>query len=161
MKFYALKNGGTNLIMNYNEIKDLLETISKTDITHLNLEIGNVKIELNRGSKINNSNPTENVIEPKQIEYPVISNKDDVDTNEFKGTRALSPIVGTFYKASSPTSEPFVKVGQKVSKGDILYIIEAMKVINEITADTDGEILEILVEDNQFVEFNQHIMTIG
>lgn len=149
--------------MDYNEIKDLLDNITKTDITHLNLEINNVKIELHRGV----------VVQPEFQPIPQVSvkhtNIDVVETNEtifenvseHNGTKVVSPIVGTFYQSSSPTSEPFVKVGQRVKKGDVLFIIEAMKVINEVTSEVDGEILEILVEDNQFVEFNQHILSIG
>ncbi len=158
--------------MNYNEIKDLIETVSKTDLTNFFLEVGDVKIELERrnftpSSKmvtpiVNMEAPTQftQQVEPTPLAQQVQFDQTTTESNT-KGTPVLSPIVGTFYKASSPTAEAFVKVGQKVSKGDVLYIIEAMKVINEITSDVDGEVLEILVEDSQFVEFNQHIMTIG
>ena len=71
-----------------------------------------------------------------------------------------SPMVGTFYRASSPTAEPFVKVGDKVGSSTVLCIVEAMKVMNEITADTDGEILEILVGDGEAVEYGQPLFTL-
>jgi acetyl-CoA carboxylase biotin carboxyl carrier protein len=72
-----------------------------------------------------------------------------------------SPLVGTFYRASSPTSPPFVQQGQKVKKGDILCIIEAMKVMNEIKSDYDGIVKEILVENEKPVEFGQVLFIIS
>jgi acetyl-CoA carboxylase biotin carboxyl carrier protein len=72
-----------------------------------------------------------------------------------------SPLVGTFYKAPSPTSPPFVQQGQKVKKGDILCIIEAMKVMNEIKSDYDGIVKEILVENGKPVEFGQVLFIIS
>jgi len=71
-----------------------------------------------------------------------------------------SPLVGTFYRAPSPTSPPFVELGQKVKKGDVLCIIEAMKVMNEIKSDYDGIVKEILVENGKPVEFGQVLFII-
>ena len=71
-----------------------------------------------------------------------------------------SPMVGTFYAASSPGSEPFVKVGSKVKPGDVLCIIEAMKIMNELPSEVSGVIKEIVVKDNQTVEFGQVIIRI-
>jgi len=68
-----------------------------------------------------------------------------------------SPMVGTFYRASSPEAEPFVKVGQRIEKGQVVCIIEAMKLMNEIEADHSGRIREILVDDTQPVEFGQQL----
>ena len=76
------------------------------------------------------------------------------------GTKIKSPMVGTFYTASSPTSEPFVSVGKQVKKGDIICIIEAMKLMNEVEAEVDGEIVEILVENEEMVEFDQPLFVI-
>ena len=72
-----------------------------------------------------------------------------------------SPLVGTFYRASSPTSPPFVELGQKVKKGDVLCIIEAMKVMNEIKSECDGIIKEILIENGKPVEFGQVLFVIS
>ena len=71
-----------------------------------------------------------------------------------------SPIVGTFYASPSPDKAPFVEVGQKVKKGDVLFIIESMKLMNEIQSEYDGEVVEILCENGQAVEFGQPIMLI-
>ena len=78
-----------------------------------------------------------------------------------EGTLVLSPTVGVFYSAPSPDARPFVEVGDQVKKGDTLCIIEAMKVLNEVTAEADGEVLEICVADGDLVEFGSCLMRIG
>ena len=79
---------------------------------------------------------------------------------EEPGNRVLSPMVGTFYAAPSPEKPPFVKVGDKVKKGQTLCIIEAMKLMNEIESDYDGEVVKILVNNEQMVEFGQPLFII-
>lgn len=79
---------------------------------------------------------------------------------KIEGNTVKSPIVGTFYSSSSPTKPAFVKVGDKVKKGDVLCIIEAMKVMNEITSQFDGEVAEILVNNEDMVEYGQPLFTI-
>lgn len=77
-----------------------------------------------------------------------------------KGTPITSPMVGTFYKSPSPDADPFVSVGQTVSKGDVVCIVEAMKMMNEIESEISGKVVEICVEDGQPVEFGQVLMYI-
>lgn len=72
-----------------------------------------------------------------------------------KGRAVKSPMVGVFYEAASPDSQPFVKVGDKVKKGDVLCIIEAMKLLNEIVSEQEGEVAEVCVQNGQIVEFSQ------
>lgn len=74
------------------------------------------------------------------------------------GKVVKSPIVGTFYEASAPDKDPFVRVGDSVKKGDILFIIESMKLMNEVNSEFDGKVVEILVKNGQPVEFGQPIM---
>ena len=81
--------------------------------------------------------------------------------SEPKGTEATAPMVGVFYAAPAPGDEPFVHVGSKVKAGETLCIIEAMKVLNEVTAEADGEVLEICVADGDLVEFGSCLMRIG
>lgn len=78
-----------------------------------------------------------------------------------KGTEVTAPMVGVFYAAPAPGDEPFVHVGSKVKAGETLCIIEAMKVLNEVTAEADGEVLEICVADGDLVEFGSCLMRIG
>lgn len=80
---------------------------------------------------------------------------------EPKGTEVTAPMVGVFYAAPAPGDEPFVLVGSKVKAGETLCIIEAMKVLNEVTAEADGEVLEICVADGDLVEFGSCLMRIG
>lgn len=80
---------------------------------------------------------------------------------EPKGTEVTAPMVGVFYAAPAPGDEPFVRVGSKVKAGETLCIIEAMKVLNEVTAEADGEVLEICVADGDLVEFRSCLMRIG
>lgn len=80
---------------------------------------------------------------------------------EPKGTEVTAPMVGVFYAAPAPGDEPFVRVGSKVKAGETLCIIEAMKVLNEVTAEADGEVLEICVPDGDLVEFGSCLMRIG
>lgn len=81
--------------------------------------------------------------------------------SEPKGTEVTAPMVGVFYAAPAPGDEPFVHVGSKVKAGETLCIIEAMKVLNEVTAEADGEVLEICVADGDLVEFGSCLMRIG
>lgn len=81
--------------------------------------------------------------------------------SELKGTEVTAPMVGVFYAAPAPGDEPFVRVGSKVKAGETLCIIEAMKVLNEVTAEADGEVLEICVADGDLVEFGGCLMRIG
>lgn len=80
---------------------------------------------------------------------------------EPKGTEVTAPMVGVFYAAPAPGDEPFVRVGSRVKAGETLCIIEAMKVLNEVTAEADGEVLEICVADGDLVEFGSCLMRIG
>lgn len=95
--------------------------------------------------------------EPKQEEAHAAS-AEIKDFNKYRDVK--SPMVGIFYTAPSPEAEPFVKVGQKVKKGDTLCIIEAMKLMNDVVAEEDGEIVEICAENGSLVEFGQVLFKI-
>lgn len=95
---------------------------------------------------------------PQAVSGDVSSAKEDSAVQE--GTPVPSPMVGVFYAASSPEAEPYVKVGSKVHKGDVLCLIEAMKLMNEVTAEKDGEIVSICAENGQVVEYGQALFMI-
>ncbi len=158
--------------MEYNQVKDLISTITNTDIKVFELKFENAEIKIDRNIRC--AEPTTHVERVETVyAQPTETNKqvNNVQTQvvetvepaiqEVVGDKVVSPIVGTFYDKSSPDAQPFVKVGSKVKKGDVIFIIEAMKVINEITSEFDGEVKEILVRDGQMVEFNQTLMIIG
>lgn len=108
----------------------------------------------------------ESLVKEKQIESSVDNNAEIVSEStenlhiEENLEYQKAPLVGTFYAASKPGEPPFVKVGDKVSKGQTLCIIEAMKIFNEIESDFNGTIVEVLAEDSNPVEFNQSIFSI-
>ena len=135
--------------MNYEEIKKLIKEMEESKLKELN-------IELSDGTKISMKKETEKPIVQKNSEVPEeetkLETKQEIKQEENYKT-VTSPMVGTFYTKVSPSSEPFVKVGDKVKKGDVLCIIEAMKLMNEIESDVDGEIVEICCKEESMVEY--------
>ncbi|WP_050355917.1 acetyl-CoA carboxylase biotin carboxyl carrier protein [Gottschalkia purinilytica] len=160
--------------MDIKDIKDLILTIDKTKIDKVDIENGNFKISISKNSEVSETKNTKVYSQSHVIKDEIqdIEDKDEVievkDLNVEDDERALSedmyiiksPIVGTFYGASSPDAEPFVKVGSKVNEGQTLCIIEAMKIMNEIESEVSGEIFEILVENEDIVEYDQPLMII-
>lgn len=98
---------------------------------------------------------------PSAMAAPVAAPAAAPAAPEPMGTEVTAPMVGVFYAAPAPGDEPFVRVGSKVKAGETLCIIEAMKVLNEVTAEADGEVLEICVADGDLVEFGSCLMRIG
>lgn len=136
--------------MEYDKILQLINDFG-------NSKLNNIKLNFPDGTKIDMSKNEEQV---KVIENT--SNKEDYETPKVEekkektaGKIITSPMVGTFYMKPSPNADPYVKVGQKVKKGDVLCIIEAMKLMNEIEAEFDGTIKEILVKDGESVEYGK------
>ena len=145
--------------MDFKDIKKLLEAFDKSTATILEYENDEFRIYLDKSVNQVASTPTpvQTAIEPAQQAAPAPSitqkeNSQNVECEE--GEIITSPMVGTFYQAPSPDSPPYVKVGDKVKKGQTLCILEAMKIMNELEAEFDMEILEVLVEDGEPVEFD-------
>jgi len=143
--------------MDLKDIKKLLEAFDKSKTNILELETEEFRIYLDKSATnltnvANVANVESQAIQAPQT--PVVQKVEAKPECEVEGELITSPMVGTFYQAPSPDSPPFVRVGDKVRKGDTLCIIEAMKIFNELEAEFDCEILEILVEDGQPVEFD-------
>lgn len=102
----------------------------------------------------------ETVEAPKQVAKPVAEPEAEVKAADPSLKSIVSPMVGTFYKSSSPEAAAFVQVGQKVGTEDVVCIVEAMKLFNEIEAEVSGEIVEILVKDGQLVEYGQPLFLV-
>ena len=145
--------------MDIRKIKTLIEMLEASNLNEIEVSQGEESVRISKSSGeikvlqdsnigINNESQSINKIDNNQIE------------NEIKGNQVTSPIVGTFYRKPSPDKEPFVKVGDIVNKGDVLCIIEAMKMMNEIKSEIDGKISSIEVDDGQPVEFGQTIIVI-
>lgn len=145
--------------MDIRKIKTLIEMLEASNLNEIEVSQGEESVRISKSSGeikvlqdsnigINNESQSINKIDNNQLE------------NEIKGNQVTSPIVGTFYRKPSPDKEPFVKVGDIVNKGDVLCIIEAMKMMNEIKSEFDGKISSIEVDDGQPVEFGQTIIVI-
>ncbi len=137
--------------MELKDLKKLLEIFDKSKTNILEFETDEFRIYLDKGVA---STPQPQIEQPKIQEKPVVQKVEAKSECEVEGDLITSPMVGTFYQAPSPDSPPYVKVGDKVKKGQTLCIIEAMKIMNELEAEYDCEILEVLVEDGQPVEFD-------
>ena len=134
-------------------IKQIMSEFDQSNVTKMKVEIDYLKIELEKESE------KVEYVKPVEKEKEVIEDK-QIKQEQATGTAVKSPIVGVFYSASSPESEPYVTVGKNVKKGDIVCIIEAMKVMNEIKAPCDGTVTSILVENEALVEYDQALMVI-
>jgi len=142
--------------MDLKDIKRLLEAFDKSKTNILEFETDEFRIYLDKSAPA--AVETAPAAAPQQItsvnEAPVVQKIEAKPECVVEGELITSPMVGTFYQAPSPDSPPYVRVGDKVKKGQTLCIIEAMKIMNELEAEFDCEILEILVEDGQPVEFD-------
>ena len=138
--------------MNYDEIKKLMDDMGNSKLSEIEIEFPDgIKISMKKDDGLKLSSPVPMV---QEVNIPAVKeNADLVPVEKAEGNVVKAPMVGTFYSKSSPTSEPFVKVGSKVKKGDTLCIIEAMKLMNEIESEFDGEVVEILVKDEEMVEY--------
>lgn len=140
-------------------ILELIHAVSDSDLTEFNLQDDTLNISMSKEKTIVQQMAVNTDPADAQQYQPVVQQavhvesvnavNDEVQT----GSVVKSPLVGTYYAASSPENPPFVKVGDKVSKGQILGIVEAMKLMNEIESEFDGTVKEILVENEQMVEF--------
>ena len=139
-------------------IEKLAKVLAETGLTEISLEDGEQAITLRKEVVV--SSAPQVVAAPVQAAAPVaVAEAPAADVAPAKkGTPITSPMVGTFYKAPSPDSEPFVSVGSTVSSGDVVCIVEAMKMMNEIESEVSGKVVEICVEDGQPVEFGQVLM---
>ena len=140
--------------MDFKDIKKLLDAFDKSKTNILELETEEFRIYLDKTSPNAPSVVATQPVESAPVQTPIVQKVEAKPECEVEGELITSPMVGTFYQAPSPDSPPFVRVGDKVRKGDTLCIIEAMKIFNELEAEFDCEILEILVEDGQPVEFD-------
>lgn len=150
-------------------IKNILDMIAESDVNEVSLEEGDFKIKVKKQGEVQQvtySQPAAAPQAPAQPAAPVqpattsAQGESDDSAPQAEGDTVTSPIVGTFYESPSPDSDPFVKVGDKVSKGDTLCIVEAMKIMNEIEAEFGGTVKQILVDDAQPVEYEQPLFII-
>ena len=147
--------------MDVRKIKTLIELINSSDIAEIEIKEGEESVRISRTSSVAPvAIQAPMVAAPAAISAPAAAAEATPAAQAPKGDTIDSPMVGTFYKAASPTAKPFVEVGQTVSVGDTLCIVEAMKMLNQIESEKSGKIVEILVENEQPVEFGQPLFVI-
>ena len=159
--------------MEYNHILELIKTVSESNLTNFHYEEGNVKIHMSCGDVAdysfaqNKPEESANVVTPvaktelTELDNAVAMVAEPAKTVASANAKTIkSPLVGTFYAAPSEDAEPFVKVGDRVTKGQIVAIVEAMKLMNEIEAEQDGIIKEILVANATGVEYGEALFVI-
>lgn len=146
--------------MEVKDIKELIKAVDSSSITEFEFQKDDIKIVLKKG----NSSIHKKDIESIKEEMAPVKHEEQIEINNKDTKEDLhiikSPIVGTFYSSPNPNSEAYVKPGSRVKKGDVLCIVEAMKLMNEITSDADGEIVEVFVENQSFVEYGQPLFSI-
>ena len=144
--------------MDYDKIKELIEAVSKSNLTRFEVEEGGLKISMRTDKDSKNI-----VVAASQTAAATVAEPMAVpQVEETAGSMVVkSPLVGTFYCAPNVDAKPYVQVGDVVKKGQVLGIVEAMKLMNEIESEFEGEIKEILVENEQMVEYGQPLFVIG
>ena len=148
--------------MDVRKIKKLIELIEASDIAELEIVEGEESVRISRNSPapVYATAPVTAPLAAAPIAADMSASPGQPDTSAPLGETIDAPMVGTFYSAASPTSPPFVSVGTKVSIGDTLCIIEAMKMLNQIESDKAGTIKEILLDNETPVEFGQPLYVI-
>lgn len=152
--------------MDLNLVKKLVKILENSQLTDLEIEESGTRIKIAKNiqvSQVPQNFVTYSSAQPVALatEQPKAEEKKQaVIEDESKLHTIKSPIVGTFYRAPSPEADPYVQVGDSVSSGTVLCIIEAMKLMNEIECDISGKIVKILVENGKPVEFNQPLFLI-
>ena len=152
--------------MDIRKVKKLIELLESSDVAEIEIKEGEEAVRISRNSPY--SAPAPQYVQAPAAPAPAAaapapaSDSAEVKSSasEHKGAAVKSPMVGTFYRSPSPTSPAFIEVGKQVQAGDVICIIEAMKMMNQIEADKAGTIEAILVEDGEPVEFDQPLVTI-
>jgi len=153
------------------DVKKLVQLAEKSDLTHIEWEKGPEKVVIKRGGIVPAAAPLQASAHPAPVAaaIPVLApvpasasaaSKADAKAADKPGVMVTSPFVGTFYRAPSPESPPYVELGAKVKKGQTLCIVEAMKLMNEIESEADGTVAEIFVQNATPVEFGEPLFRI-
>ena len=155
--------------MDIRKIKKLIELLEDSDVSEIEIVEGEESVRIARSTGVTYAPvpvAQQTFAQPAPMQAPAApapaAGSADVGASDLMppGTIIESPMVGTYYGSSSPTAKPFVEVGQSVDKGDTICIIEAMKIMNQIEAETSGTVRAILVEDGQPVEFGEPLIVI-
>ncbi len=154
--------------MELEKIIELIHTVSESNLTQFTMEEGNLKISMKTDKQTKviaapqaaAAVPAAVVTETVQAAVPAQENAQQTQEEILDGNVVKSPLVGTFYNAPSPDAEPYVKEGDTVKKGQVLAIVEAMKLMNEIESEFDGTVEKVLVSNEDVVEYGQPLFVI-
>jgi acetyl-CoA carboxylase biotin carboxyl carrier protein len=156
--------------MDIKEIQNLIKFVSKSGVEEVKIEREKFKITIKTGTKnppqqiIVEGAKTNQIIQPKEIEQETIQNEpvdeDEVVLENKNHIIVKAPMIGTFYRKPAPDKDVFTDVGKSIAEGDVLCVIEAMKLFNEIESEVSGKIVKILAEDQSPVEFDQPLFII-
>ena len=149
--------------MKNKEIQDLINFIKKSDLDDVSIETENYKIRVKKNKNTNQpKKAVEKIIETtSEIQKAETKQNKTKETNESNNHLIIkSPMIGTFYRASNPKSDPFIKEGDVISEGQTICIIEAMKLFNEIESEVSGKVIKILIDDASPVEYDQDLFVI-
>lgn len=157
--------------LNFDELRELLTTLSQTDIAELTLKSDAFELTVRKGETGPVASVSHVAVSPPVAQSPVPTltqiapptppvSEPSPPPLEQKLEEIKSPMVGTFYRAPAPDEPPFTEVGARIRVGDTVCIIEAMKLMNELEAEVSGEVVEILVDNAQPIEFGQVLMRV-
>jgi acetyl-CoA carboxylase biotin carboxyl carrier protein len=148
--------------IDFHELRELLGTISQTDITELTLKSDDFELTIRKGTMVTSERVavTTPVVEIPTTPTP-ISKTAIVATPSTETSSAPPTMVGTFYRAPAPDEPSFVSVGDRITKGQVVCIIEAMKLMNDIEAEFSGQVMEVLVQNGEPIEYGQALMLVN
>ena len=150
--------------MDIRKVKKLMELLEESGMAEIEIKEGEESVKISRygASPAPPLMPVQSLVpqQPVSTPAPVATSPVVPAENQTSDQSIVSPMVGTFYSAPSPTAKPFVTIGQKINQGDTVGIIEAMKIMNQIEADQSGTVTEILIKDGEAVEFGQPLIVI-
>lgn len=146
--------------MEFEKIIKLIQTVSDSSLTQFQIQDGDLKLSMKKDVKYVCAPEVETAAAVSSPAAAVPAQTGSEPESERSGKIVKSPLVGTFYEAASPDAEPFVKEGDTVKAGQVLGIVEAMKLMNEIESEFDGTVKEILVKNEQMVEYGQPLFVI-
>ncbi len=147
--------------MNLKEIKELIALMNENELMELEIERDGMKIRLRKSASGRIEAVTEESAYPKIIQAAKPEEKTNEPAKQEKNLTAIkAPMVGTFYRAANPEAKPYVEIGQTVEVGQVVCIIEAMKLMNEIKSEVKGKIVEILVENARSVEYGHALFMV-
>lgn len=146
--------------MDIRKIKKLIEMLQESDLREIEVKEGEESVRISRGGNIEHYQVQAPVQVSTQAKASSVTEATEEISQPLSGNHIISPIVGTFYRKPAPNKPPFVEIGDKVNAGDVVCIVEAMKMMNEIKSDFTGTVSSIEVDDAAPVEFGQILIVI-